>query len=267
MNVEFHIFIFNFKPFLSYFCRKLSAMAEWFEDWFNTNYYHMLYEHRNDEEAQVFIKKLVQEISIPQKSRILDLACGKGRHSRFLNTLGYNVVGVDLSEESITCAKAHENEGLFFECRDMRKPIELGEFDLVCNLFTSFGYFETQSDNLTVLNAIRPSLKPNGILVIDFLNAEKVKAELIAEQTIIKCGISFHIQRKIEHERIVKTINFTDCSKDYTYQEKVQLLTLKDFEELFQKSGFKILSVFGDYNLGKFAPKNSERLLLIAQKI
>lgn len=242
-------------------------MAEWFKDWFNTNYYHILYDHRNDDEAQVFIKKLVQEISIPKNARILDLACGKGRHSRYLNKLGYKVVGVDLSEESISCAKSHENESLSFACKDMRKPIELGEFDLICNLFTSFGYFESQEDNLTVLHAIKPSLKQNGILVIDFLNAEKVATELIPEQTIIKSGISFQIQRKIDNHRIVKTINFTDCSKNYTYQEKVQLLRLSDFEDLFQKSGFKILSVFGDYNLGKFAPQNSERLLLIAQKI
>jgi len=242
-------------------------MAEWFEDWFNTKYYHILYDHRNDEEANAFIKRLSDELALPQKARILDLACGQGRHARFFNELGYNVVGVDLSEESILSAKSFENESLFFHCHDMRNTMNFGEFDLVCNLFTSFGYFENQTDNLTVLNSIRPSLKNNGILVIDFLNAEKVKAELIAEQIVIKGGITFQISRNIENDRIVKTISFKDNSNDFNFQEKVQLLTLSDFEELLKKSGFKILTVFGDYNLGKFAPKNSERLILVAQKV
>jgi len=242
-------------------------MAEWFEDWFNTKYYHILYDNRNDEEAKAFINRLSGELALPKKARILDLACGQGRHAKFFNELGYDVVGVDLSEESILVAKLGENESLFFHCEDMRKKMKFGEFDSVCNLFTSFGYFESQSDNLLVLNSIRPSLKNNGILVIDFLNAEKVKADLIAEQIVIKGGITFKIVRTIEKDRIVKTINFKDNSKDFRFQEKVQLLTLNDFEELFQKSGFKILSVFGDYNLGKFAPKNSERLILIAQKV
>jgi len=242
-------------------------MAEWFEDWFNTKYYHILYDHRNDEEANTFIKRLSDELALPQKARILDLACGQGRHARFFNELGYNVVGVDLSEESILSAKSFENESLFFHCHDMRNTMNFGEFDLVCNLFTSFGYFENQTDNLTVLNSIRPSLKNNGILVIDFLNAEKVKAELIAEQIVIKGGITFQISRNIENDRIVKTISFKDNSNDFNFQEKVQLLTLSDFEELLKKSGFKILTVFGDYNLGKFAPKNSERLILVAQKV
>jgi len=242
-------------------------MPEWFEDWFNTKYYHILYEHRNDDEAETFIKQLLSELSLPKKSRVLDLACGQGRHSRFLNALGYSVVGVDLSEQSINCAKKYENQDLKFVCEDMRKALNLGDFDLVCNLFTSFGYFENQADNLLVLNAVHDYLATKGLLVIDFLNAEKVKQNLVPEETITRCGIIFHIQRKVEHGSIIKTIEFTDDSKHFNYQEKVQLLGLSDFENLFLKSGFKITNVFGDYNLGKFAPKNSDRLILIAQKI
>ncbi len=91
-------------------------MSEWFEDWFNTKYYHILYENRNDDEAQSFIQRLLKELSLSKNSRVLDLACGQGRHSRFLNRLGYDVVGTDLSDQSIAHAKVNENERLKFAC-------------------------------------------------------------------------------------------------------------------------------------------------------
>lgn len=242
-------------------------MPEWFEDWFDTKYYHILYEHRDDNEAQSFIKKMLCELSLPKEARILDLACGQGRHSRFLRSLDYTVVGVDLSAKSIACAKSHEDKNLSFVCGDMRKMLDIGKFNLVCNLFTSFGYFENLTDNLSVLNSIHEYLKKDGILVIDFLNAQKIKENLVPTETVIRGGITFQIERKIEIGFIVKTIAFTNDSKHFNYQEKVQLLTLSDFENLFATSGFKIINVFGDYNLGKFAPKISDRLVLIAQKI
>ena len=154
-----------------------------------------------------------------------------------------------------------------FVCADMRKPLNIGTFSLVCNLFTSFGYFENLADNLKVLRSIHDYLNPNGMLVIDFLNAEKIIENLVTSETIIRSGISFQIHRKIEEGFIIKSIDFTDESKHFSYQEKVQLLTLSDFENLFATSGFKTINVFGDYNLGKFAPKISDRLVLIAQKI
>ena len=120
---------------------------KWFQSWFDTPYYHILYKHRDFKEAEDFIKNLVSYLNIDTDDSILDLACGKGRHSIFLNTLGYNVTGLDLSKNNIEHAKVHESNSLFFEVHDMRNTYGT-QFEVVLNLFTSFGYFDNKNDNI-----------------------------------------------------------------------------------------------------------------------
>lgn len=145
------------------------STQSWFSSWFDTPYYHILYKDRDDEEAGRFVQNLIRFLELKKGASILDLACGKGRHAMYLNELGYQVTGADLSKNSILCAKRFQNETLRFERHDMREPF--GEkFDAVFNLFTSFGYFDNKEDNLRTVNAIKENLKPNGFAVIDFMN-------------------------------------------------------------------------------------------------
>jgi len=181
----------------------------WFASWFDTPYYHLLYKERNEKEAQLFINNLVHYLSLEKDSKVLDLACGKGRHSLYLNELGFNVLGLDLSVNSINIAKNHENETLKFEVHDMRNPLK-GSYDAVLNLFTSFGYFETEEEHINVLNNIKNAVNENGLAVLDFLNIEFVKQNLVAEETKIIDEITFNIQRKIENNFIIKDFYFED---------------------------------------------------------
>ena len=93
----------------------------WFINWFDSPYYHLLYKNRDEKEAQVFIDDLMQYLQIPQGSKLIDIACGKGRHAIYFNKKGMDVVGVDLSSNSISYAKEHENSTLQFEVHDMRE--------------------------------------------------------------------------------------------------------------------------------------------------
>ena len=127
--------------------------SSWYTSWFDTPFYHILYKDRDYSEAQDFMTNLTEYLNMPEHGTIMDLACGKGRHSVFLNTLGYNVLGVDLSQNSINYAKQFENETLKFEVHNMCEPYD-GEFDAVFNLFTSFGYFDKEEDNLNTIKAI-----------------------------------------------------------------------------------------------------------------
>lgn len=95
----------------------------WYASWFDTPYYHILYKDRDYDEAQLFIDNLTHYLNIAEDATILDVACGKGRHAIYLNSLGYDVVGTDLSSNSIEEAKAFENEKLHFEVHDMREPL------------------------------------------------------------------------------------------------------------------------------------------------
>lgn len=240
-------------------------MREWFESWFDTSYYHILYQNRDYSEAELFIKNLFKYLDLAKDGRVLDLACGKGRHAIFVNSLGFNTMGVDLSRESIEEAKKNENSGLKFEVHDMRDPIEGESFDLVLNLFTSFGYFESTDENQKVLNAVSTYLNPNGKLVIDFLNPDFIRNNIVeAEQKEID-GIKFKISKSIQDEKIIKNISFEDKGKQFDYQEKVQLIDKKEFERLLTNANFEIENVFGDYQLSPFT-ENSERLIIVAKK-
>lgn len=234
----------------------------WFASWFDTPFYHILYKDRDYAEAETFMCNLTNYLNIPEHGKILDLACGKGRHSVYLNTLGYNVTGVDLSANSIAHAKQFENETLNFEVHDMCKPYS-DTFDAVFNLFTSFGYFDNLEDNLKTIEAIKADLNETGFGVIDFMNSEYVIENLVPENVKTVDGIDFHQKRRVEDGFIIKDISFTVDGKDYEFQERVRAFTLEDFEVLFEKAGVYLLDVFGDYKLSKYMRKQSERLILI----
>ena len=236
--------------------------TQWYASWFDTPYYHILYKDRNHNEAQVFMDNLTNYLNVPEDGKILDLACGKGRHSVYLNTLGYNVTGVDLSENSIAFAKQFENENLHFEVHDMCKPFNQ-QFDAVFNLFTSFGYFEDEAANLSTIKAIQADLNEFGFGVIDFMNSDFVINNLVPEDTKTVEGIEFHLKRYVKNGYLFKDISFEDNGETFEFQERVKVLNLKDFESLFEKAGVHLLDVFGDYKLRKFDKNSSERLVMI----
>ncbi len=240
----------------------MEVQKDWFQDWFNTGYYHILYQDRNDEEAQLFMRNLTDFLQLKPSSKVLDLPCGRGRHAIYLNSLGFDVIGADLSENSIAYAKQFENDTLKFEVHDMRHNFQT-RFDAILNLFTSFGYFDDEETNIEVLKILKKGLKKDGVLVIDFLNVAYVKNHLVHEETLTKGAIDFKINRSINNGFIVKDIRFTIDNKEYHFTEYVRNISLQKFEEYIDKSGLKLKHIFGDYNLNAFDPQNSPRLILV----
>jgi SAM-dependent methyltransferase len=234
----------------------------WFASWFDTPYYHILYKDRNYREAQIFMDNLTHYLNLPEKAKVLDLACGKGRHSIYLNQLGFEVVGADLSENSIAEATKNQNETLHFKVHDMRNPFE-EKFDAIFNLFTSFGYFENDQDNLTTLKAMKNSLTDYGFAVIDFMNVTQVLNNLVPEEVKTVDGIDFHLKRYLSDGHICKEINFEDQGRKFHFIEKVKALTLTDFQTMMEEAGIYLLDIFGDYKLKKFHKNDSERLIMI----
>lgn len=242
----------------------MNTTKNWFTSWFNTPYYHILYKHRNDADAQFFMRNITTFLQLPKSSKIADLPCGKGRHAVYLNSLGYDVVGGDLSEESIKHAKQFENDTLHFEVWDMRKPIE-NKYDAIFNLFTSFGYFEDDNEDIAVLKSIKNGLTKDGVFVLDFLNVEKVKNTLVAQEVKTIDDIDFHIQKEIKDGFILKHISFTAENKPHSYTERVKFLTLDKLQSYFKKVDLEITHVFGNYNLDKFTSQSSDRLIIVAK--
>ncbi|MDC0644465.1 methyltransferase domain-containing protein [Crocinitomicaceae bacterium] len=238
---------------------------EWFAEWFDTPYYHILYKNRDNHEARVFIKSLVDLLQLPEASSVLDLACGKGRHSITLNEFGYKVLGVDLSTQSIAHANQFSNSSLSFAVQDMREPIQSKKFDAVFNLFTSFGYFSSKHENEKVCQAMAQMLNSGGKLVIDFMNAQKVIQNLVPSELKKVQDIEFDIKRIYSGTHIIKQISFQDKGQEFEFQEQVQAIDLSMFKELLAPY-FTIDSVFGSFELNEYIASESDRLIIIATR-
>ena len=238
----------------------------WFEDWFNTSYYHILYKNRNYKEAKKFIDNLVLHLKIQKNQKLIDIACGKGRHANYFNKLGFDVIGIDLSEKNIHMAKNNETKKLKFQIYDMRNVFKENYFDIATNLFTSFGYFDAKKDDEKAMISMAKNLKKNGLLIIDFMNVEKTISNLIPSEIKKIDNVLFKINRHITSKHIVKYINVLDNNKQKQYKEKVKILKLVDFYNLTKKAGCRIINIFGNYNLDPFNAKKSNRLILICKK-
>lgn len=241
------------------------TQKKWYASWFDTPYYHTLYKNRDDSEAQRFLDNLMEELNPKKNARLLDLACGKGRHSIHLAKKGFNVIGVDLSRQSIKHAKKSETAKLKFDTHDMREVYKTKYFDLIINAFTSFGYFENDEDHLKTLVNVTKGLRKDGQFVMDFLNVHKAIANMRKRQQKTIDGITFKISRLVKDGYIVKRIRFSDKGKNYAFEERVRAFTKADLAKLFKKAGLEITATYGNYDLKAFRKNTADRLILVAK--
>lgn len=239
---------------------------DWFQTWFDATYYHILYQNRDEAEARHFIDNLIANMAIQADKRVLDLACGKGRHAIYLADRGMDVVGLDLSPKSIEFASKYEKEHLSFYTHDMREPFRINYFDFILNLFTSFGYFQSIQAHLKVLESVASGLKSEGLFILDFFNVHRVLSNMVPEESLIKEDIIFNIKRFEENNIIIKQIEVLDQSKRHVFEERVHGFDLNAMESMFANTDMEIVSVFGNYNLEEYNESSSERMIIKARK-
>lgn len=213
------------------------------------------------------VNSLLEYLQPADGCKMLDIACGEGRFSRWLAARGHDVTGIDISPEMVASAWRLETENLHFFIQDMRFPFFINYFDYAFNFFTSFGYFDRQEDHTLAAHSIAAALKPGGILVIDYLNARFVASHLVAGEKIQKGPYVFEISRKMEERHIVKDICVSDrYGKPHHYREQVAVFSSSDFQDMFGGAGMEIIATFGDYNLGPYQPGSSPRMILVFRK-
>ncbi len=242
------------------------SQEAWFKSWFNTPYYHQLYKHRDERDAQLLLDNILNYLKPKPKAEILDLACGRGRHSSYLTARGFDVYGLDLSPQNIEFAVKY-HRAKHFKVQDMRENFGENKYDYILNLFTSFGYFNCNDQHLLAIKNMAVALRSGGVLVLDFMNAHKVKKGLMADEKLCTDNITFKIKRYVANHKIVKEINFTDQGRVFQFKEEVALLNLEDFKEFYRKAGFELIGTFGDFQLNPFSYQNSDRLITMAKKI
>jgi SAM-dependent methyltransferase len=246
--------------------RKLKSEKPWFVEWFDENY-RMLYRHRNSEEAKEQVHLIIDTLKPEKSKRILDLCCGEGRYTEIFHKLNYRVFGLDLSETLIGFGKQRTPD-LNLMVGDMRHIP--GHFDIILSLFTSFGYFDMDSENESTLQAVYNAINPGGYYWLDFLNAPYVEKHLVPETlSQLSSGIEVLEKRKIENGRIIKDIHFrsinTNENGNKHYRESVRLFKRAKLEQMFANAGFKLVHCFGDYQ-GNQWHETSERTILVGRK-
>jgi SAM-dependent methyltransferase len=235
-------------------------LDNWFGTWFGTPWYSMLYGHRGAEDAQPWVVAVERLRGPANGRRLLDLACGRGRHAQAFALAGWRVTGVDLSEESIEDARK-SNALIDFRVHDMREPLAGERFDLVVNLFTSFGYFRSKEDDLRTLRAVVAMLAPGGRFLLDFMNTPCVVAGLVPQENVHIGGVDFAIERSLEEGFVRKDIHVHHAQGEEHFTEWVQALYPQDMVALCRSVGLRVLDTFGSAALEPYAPL-SDRFVL-----
>ena len=240
-----------------------SADDEWFETWFGEEYV-ALYPHRNVAEAERVVSLIASKLSGRDIRRVLDLACGSGRHSRFLGARWWTS-GVDLSEVLLRMAQRDRTPATLVRADIRALPYRAAAFDLVVNLFTSFGYFETDAEHELVIRDIARLIPPGGTFVIDYLNAAEVQDELVPFDKQMIGGRSVEQRREITRDGrfVVKHINIPEERREFV--ERVRLFKQTDLVGMLEVAGFSIEATYGDY-AGEPLTESSPRVILFARR-
>ncbi len=238
------------------------GISHWFENWFNEDYL-TLYRHRDMADANRQISLILSTLQPTNTARILDLGCGEGRHSEILHQHGFQTTGIDLSPTLIERGKSRFPH-LNLAVGDMR--FITGKFDIILSLFTSFGYFDEDSENMVVLRSVSQALNPGGMYWLDYLNPGYVKTSLEPETVReLEPGLRVIEKRRIEGDMVIKDIVFESNNGEKHYQERVKLYEKAQLERMLCDAHLKPPGSFGNYDGGPWVPEGP-RTILYARK-
>ena len=240
----------------------------WYEEWFGQEEYEVVYQQRDETEAEQCIDLMERTVRPRDGASILDVGCGRGRHARILARRGYDVTGIDLSETVIEQARErsrYEGLDIRFQQGDMRETVCESCFDGVVNLFTAFGYFEEDEEHVKAVRAMAASLKPGGWFFQDFLNVPQVIRTLVPRDERTEEGVHIVQRRWLTGKRLNKEITLQRNGETKTFRESVRLLTLDDFRALYDEAGLRLVDTFGHYD-GRAYASSAPRLILYARR-
>lgn len=245
-----------------------AAGDEWFADWFGDEYLE-LYPHRDEGEARRAVDLVLGSAAPPADGTALDLACGAGRHLRYLVGRGFRAFGLDLSLPLLRRAAAL---GLPVVRADMRAlPVRSGVLSLVTSFFTSFGYFPDAADDARVLAEVRRALRTGGVFAVDYLNAHLVRSALRPRDEEEINGRTVVQTRHLSDggSVVVKRIEIhapSEPGAPRVYHERVRLYDEAQMRHLLANQRLAPLVSFGDYGGGP-AGATAPRLIVLARAV
>ncbi|HWQ08976.1 MAG TPA: class I SAM-dependent methyltransferase [Holophaga sp.] len=242
-------------------------MEEWFKDWFDADYAD-LYAHRDATEAATAVATLLRAAPGFSEGPVLDLGCGTGRHLAELRKVNAQAFGLDLSTHLLGLAPA-PLRGWLLQGDMRRLPVRAGTLSGVCLWFTPFGYF-SDAENRSLLAQLGRLLKVGGMLLLDFMNAEHLKAHLVKEDVLERNGLRVLSRRSLEGGRIVKRMTITRPGTAAPSRDALESVRLYEPSELVAMTGAcgqELVRELGDYGGSGFSGTQSPRWIgLFKQK-
>ena len=247
--------------------------AEWFEKWFSIKYYLELYSHRDEEDARWIINLMQRTIAFSTHSKVLDIACGAGRHSIELARRGFDVTGFDLSPfligEARNALKHSKEKGLLLklEIKDMRHFDYKEKFDIALNIFSSFGYFEDDDTNFSVFENAASSVRKGGYFLFDYINKDYLLKNIVPISSQSKGKYRITQKRRLSGDFVHKEITIKDGKFSASFEERLKLYSPDEIKKSLRLFGFEVEKTFGDYFGNRFAKKDSQRFIAFAKKL
>jgi 2-polyprenyl-3-methyl-5-hydroxy-6-metoxy-1,4-benzoquinol methylase len=249
------------------------ASREWFEDWFNHPLYLKVYSHRDDSEANLCVETILRITGFDhaqEQVSVLDIACGAGRHAFAFARRGLHVTANDLSRFLLGTA---ENEAIkeelpitFSGC-DMRAINLDRQFDLVVQLFSSFGYFETDAEDRTVVRNVKTMLSQDGWYVLDLLNPSWLRRHFVPRTEKTAGELSIIEERTLSSDRVVKRIDIRDADgHELSFTESMRLFSPERISGLLESEGLEVIRIAGDYRGSDFDEAVSPRMVIFSRK-
>jgi len=257
---------------------------DWWKNLFDEKYIKTYIDYDSEKLTNKQVSFLIKNLGLKKESRVLDLACGYGRHSIGLASYGYKVTGLDYSNHLLKIARKNAlGKGVEIEWvqKDMREVRYLNKFDAVINMFTSFGYFEDEKSDLKVIKNVHRALKPKGVFLIDLNNPIYVIKHILEDgKKNRKNGLmTAKFKNKLSNEIVVETENTLDPismrwimkrswrekGKIKSYKSSIRLFNIPELTEMLESNRLKVEKIWGNFNGDKFHPLSS-RIIILAKK-
>ena len=243
--------------------------VEFFGDDYRAAYRSTLTDERSDAETAF----AAWTLGLSAGQEVLDLCCGHGRHALRLAEAGMKVTGLDLSEAYLEEARdAADKQGISLELvrGDMRHIPFVRRYDAVINMFSAFGYLESEADDQQVLEAVHDALKPGGSALMDLINREWVIANNIEnEWRVDEDGTTILEHRELDLLASRNHVSFSIIGADGVRREsighKIRLYTLTEIVNMLGRAGLAIDRVFGGYDAVDYSSQ-SRRMIVVAKR-
>jgi len=216
------------------------------------------------------VDHIIKLSGIRKGAKVLDLCCGIGRHSLELARRGFNVTGVDLTEEYLAKARRKakaEGLNIQFIRSDMSQFCLLDSFDAAINMFTAFGYFENPADDRRVLSNMYCSLRKGGTLIIDVIGKEIIARIFCQRQWCEENGRTFLQEHKIRQDWswIDNKWIVLENGRRKEFKFGHRLYSATELTGLLKDCGFRSVKIYGDWADADY-DHNAKRLIAVARK-